>query len=453
MLEIQIEDLNKTYKDRKSQFAEDLKLFKYLEDMEEKENITNRKSVSPRPAKESASHENNQKPAAFDCAELLAESITNDDNNYNKLIPYTHYTSNPASLTQVPNCGPLKSTSVIMNQQQSYIPVSYNQEKSGMHGKILQVPLSEKQKKAQLVHNFIRFLDDFYEEFQVSQNMFQSFYPKQIQKLLQKKKPNVTNEKIIAGIKTPGGFCRDHMANMSQLNNNPSTYHCPSKLSTLTFIKKEKALNKIKMLGKLQSTVMQTLLQKIDRQVKPIKKNNQQVTSILEKKNIFLEQENFDILKLLNNRNNNKSQIRELLSTKKRRAPETIEKLQKTMEQSHTVKRRKDRENADVTHFQSTVKKTPLNRSSVTPSSKFKKAHGVECPKPSQFVFNNTKVLTPRGKNVEVDYQFNINPVIEEELRFKIVPEIDGERSSQDLSKIDEMFMEPDVQKNINLEY
>lgn len=126
MLEIQIEELNKTYKDRKSQFAEDIKLFKYLEDLEEKENIANRRSVSPKPAKENIIQDKNQMPAEFDCAELLADSITKDDNNYNKLIPYTHYTSNPASLTQVPNCGPLKSTNVIMNQQQSYIPVSYN---------------------------------------------------------------------------------------------------------------------------------------------------------------------------------------------------------------------------------------------------------------------------------------------------------------------------------------
>lgn len=49
-----------------------------------------------------------------------------------------------------------------------------------MHGKILQVPLSEKQKKSQLVHNYIRFLDDFYEEFEMSHNMFQCFYPKHI---------------------------------------------------------------------------------------------------------------------------------------------------------------------------------------------------------------------------------------------------------------------------------
>lgn len=101
------------------------------------------------------------------------------------------------------------------------------------------------------------------------------------------------------------------------------------------------------------------------------------------------------------------------------------------------------------------MKKPSINKkdSSITPSSKNKKNLAAYCPQPSQFVFNNNKVLTPRGKNVEIEYQFNINPVMEEELRFKIVPEIDGERSSQDLSKIDEMFMEPEVQKTINLEY
>lgn len=44
---------------------------------------------------------------------------------------------------------------------------------------------------------------------------------------------------------------------------------------------------------------MQCMLQKIDRTSKPIKKNTQLVTKNLEDKNIFLEQENFDILKLL----------------------------------------------------------------------------------------------------------------------------------------------------------
>ena len=41
---------------------------------------------------------------------------------------------------------------------------------------------------------------------------------------------------------------------------------------------------------------MQSVLQKIDRISKPIKKNSKIVTESLVKKNIFLEQENFDIL-------------------------------------------------------------------------------------------------------------------------------------------------------------
>ena len=44
---------------------------------------------------------------------------------------------------------------------------------------------------------------------------------------------------------------------------------------------------------------MQSVLQKIDRVAKPIRKNNKVVSENLNAKNIFLEEENFDILKLL----------------------------------------------------------------------------------------------------------------------------------------------------------
>ena len=47
---------------------------------------------------------------------------------------------------------------------------------------------------------------------------------------------------------------------------------------------------------------MQSVLQKIDRVAKPIRKNNKVVSENLNAKNIFLEEENFDILKLLQSR-------------------------------------------------------------------------------------------------------------------------------------------------------
>ena len=47
---------------------------------------------------------------------------------------------------------------------------------------------------------------------------------------------------------------------------------------------------------------MQSVLQKIDRVAKPIRKNNKVVSENLNAKNIYLEEENFDILKLLQSR-------------------------------------------------------------------------------------------------------------------------------------------------------
>ena len=44
---------------------------------------------------------------------------------------------------------------------------------------------------------------------------------------------------------------------------------------------------------------MQSVLQKIDRVNKPIRKNNKIVSENLNAKNIYLEQPDFDILKLL----------------------------------------------------------------------------------------------------------------------------------------------------------
>ncbi len=48
-----------------------------------------------------------------------------------------------------------------------------------------------------------------------------------------------------------------------------------------------------------QTNFMQVLLQKIDRRHKPIRKQERLVTQNLKKKRIFLEAENFDIIKIL----------------------------------------------------------------------------------------------------------------------------------------------------------
>lgn len=55
----------------------------------------------------------------------------------------------------------------------------------------------------------------------------------------------------------------------------------------------------MKLLTKFQATMMQVVLQKIDRRSKPIKKQTKITSESLKKKKIFLEKENFDILSLL----------------------------------------------------------------------------------------------------------------------------------------------------------
>lgn len=76
-------------------------------------------------------------------------------------------------------------------------------------------------------------------------------------------------------------------------------------------LKTQKALNKVKLLTRFQATLMQAVLQKIDRKSKPIRKQTKVVNECLLKKKIFLEQENFDILTLLQQKqsqNNQKSE-------------------------------------------------------------------------------------------------------------------------------------------------
>ena len=57
-----------------------------------------------------------------------------------------------------------------------------------MEGRFTQVPLSKEQQKSQTVHNYISYLADFYEGFEMQGNFLQNYYPKHIQKIIQKKK-------------------------------------------------------------------------------------------------------------------------------------------------------------------------------------------------------------------------------------------------------------------------
>lgn len=161
---------------------------------------------------------------------------------------------------------------------------------SGMAGQILQVPLSKKQQRSQTVQNFIQYLTEFYDGFESQANVLQGYYPKHIQKCIQKKKSQ-NAERIAQSIKVPSFF-----------NGGPS-----SKLSQKQMKRKaKKALHKMNLLTKFQATMMQVVLQKIDRRSKPIRKQTKIVTNSLNKKQIHLEEENFDILQLLRQNNQSK---------------------------------------------------------------------------------------------------------------------------------------------------
>lgn len=63
--------------------------------------------------------------------------------------------------------------------------------------------------------------------------------------------------------------------------------------------KKAKIVEKMSQLSLCQINFMQVLFQKIDRKNKPIKKQEKLISRNLKRKRIFLENENFDILKIL----------------------------------------------------------------------------------------------------------------------------------------------------------
>lgn len=72
-------------------------------------------------------------------------------------------------------------------------------------------------------------------------------------------------------------------------------------------------MEKMSQLALCQITLMQALFQKIDRKCKPIRKQEKAVCANLKRKRIFLEQENFDIMKIL------QQSMEERNSPKKRR--------------------------------------------------------------------------------------------------------------------------------------
>jgi fructose/tagatose bisphosphate aldolase len=137
-----------------------------------------------------------------------------------------------------------------------------------MAGQILQVPLSKKQQRSQTVQNFIQYLTEFYDGFESQANILQGYYPKHIQKCIQKKKSQ-NAERIAQSIKVPSFFNGGSSSKLSQKQMKS---------------KAKKALHKMNLLTKFQATMMQVVLQKIDRRSKPIRKQTKIVTNSLNKK-------------------------------------------------------------------------------------------------------------------------------------------------------------------------
>jgi hypothetical protein len=98
------------------------------------------------------------------------------------------------------------------------------------------------------VHNYIKYLDDFYEDFEVQPNCLQTFYPKQIQKHIQKRKHQNT-ERIMTGIRGPSFGPVDS----SLKPKSPGS-------KQVERMKTQKALKKVKLLTKFQATLMQAVL-------------------------------------------------------------------------------------------------------------------------------------------------------------------------------------------------
>ena len=114
-------------------------------------------------------------------------------------------------------------------------------------------------------------MQEVYEGFQIQPNCLQTYYPKMVQRHLQKRK-NQNTDRIVHGLRPP-------TLHGSEIN--------------------RKAVDKMKLLTRCQANFMQVVLQKIDRRSKPIKKQEKILNHNLKKKSLFLEEENFDILTLL----------------------------------------------------------------------------------------------------------------------------------------------------------
>ena len=81
----------------------------------------------------------------------------------------------------------------LKNQSSSFIPSGSTKECEFN---------SLKQQRSQTVNNYVNFLTDFYDDFQFQSNCLAPYYPKIVQRHLQKRR-NQNSEKIVHGLKAP----------------------------------------------------------------------------------------------------------------------------------------------------------------------------------------------------------------------------------------------------------
>ena len=67
---------------------------------------------------------------------------------------------------------------------------------------LINQPLTIKAQRSHTVQNYVEFLNEFYDDFQPKANILQAFYPKQVQRNLQKRR-NQNSDRIVHGLKAP----------------------------------------------------------------------------------------------------------------------------------------------------------------------------------------------------------------------------------------------------------
>ena len=130
-------------------------------------------------------------------------------------------------------------------------------------------------------------------------NLLQAFYPKQVQKHLNRRK-NQNTDRIVNGLQYNHLQQQQSNGKFNQLSGLKLKLQKSSNIDVYNMNKgiTLKHLKKMKTLSKCQAKFIQLVLQKIDRRSKPIKKQERWLSKSLQSKKIFLEEENWDILSL-----------------------------------------------------------------------------------------------------------------------------------------------------------